>query len=185
MKSLRNSRNFCVSEKWNRWVILVIRIFSLRCYSWVIGREDGWPAQGPPVVISPDMPIAQPTLSLFSGIFVLQGDHRPSRGEWIPTLIIPIMDWYAALKTTPNLTFLSEDDEPTNKMSYFLQHQTKRDAAQKSIRIATTVNFLQYWMTVYSSIISIFNWSSRLHESFSRSNKKLSEFMVILCSRFQ
>ena len=46
------------------------------------------------------------TLSLFcySGIFVLQGDHRPSRGEWIPTLIIPIMDWYAALKTTPNLT---------------------------------------------------------------------------------
>ena len=63
-----------------------------------------------------------------------------------------------------------------NKMSYFLQHQTKRDAAQKSIRIATTVNFLQCWMTVYSSIISIFNWSWRLHESFSRSNKKQSSW---------
>ena len=31
-------------------------------------------------------------------------------------------------------------------------------------------------MTVYSSIISIFNWSSRLHESFSRSNKKQSSW---------
>ena len=51
-----------------------------------------------------------------------------------------------------------------------------------AVRLLDTLDFDSLMSTC---LLPFFNWTWRLHESFSRSNKKLSEFMVILCSRFQ